>query len=327
MMNIERKLLSRRYEKGVNTLCSHDKGVHQCCPACGSDTGYLISEIDREGVACDTVVCRNCSLIFNNSYIKTSESYYENVFAKKRWQNPEASFLRRTAPDSYSWRRLGWLINTLDIPLNSQLKVLEIGCGDGCNLYPYHMLGYDVTGCDYADDFLVPGRKRGMRLVNGDFTELDGVFDVILLIHSFEHMMNLDEVVQNISRYLSAEGIVYVEVPGFRNNVRKRVDSFAEDGYTSNNNFMSYLQYQHNFHFDLSSLRFFWERNGFTVIKGDEWVRLVLKKGERALHKCDEQKVILDSLSYLQAVEKDFLSLSTLFWKGTRKILTHFKIA
>ena len=39
---------------------------------------------------------------------------------------------------------------------------MEVGCGDGCNLYPYHLIGLDVKGFDYGNEFLEVGRKRGI---------------------------------------------------------------------------------------------------------------------------------------------------------------------
>ena len=41
---------------------------------------------------------------------------------------------------------------------------------------------------------------------------------------------------------------------------------------------MTYLQFQHNYHFDLSHLVEFWQRNGFKMIQGDEWVRALFRK-------------------------------------------------
>ena len=60
--------------------------------------------------------------------------------------------------------------------------MLEVGCGDGCNLLPYHLIGKKVVGCDYDYRFLVPGREKGMELIEGDLRNIpsDRKFDLIM---------------------------------------------------------------------------------------------------------------------------------------------------
>ena len=102
---------------------------------------------------------------------------------------------------------------------------MEVGCGDGCNLYPYHLIGLNVKGFDYSEEFLEVGRKRGMNLIKGDFSSSKQQFDLILLVHSLEHMLDLDKVVRNVHNLLKDKGYVYVEVPGLRNWNRKQAAS------------------------------------------------------------------------------------------------------
>ena len=105
--------------------------------------------------------------------------------------------------------RLGWVASTLGPAMKSVTKVLEIGCGDGCNLYPYHLLGKQVKGYDYGEEFLESGRRRGMNLVNGHFAnDTNGPYDLILVVHTFEHLLELDQFVQKILSLLAEDGCV-----------------------------------------------------------------------------------------------------------------------
>ena len=86
------------------------------------------------------------------------------------------------------------------------------------------------------------------------FSSIKQQFDLILLVHSFEHMLDLDKVVRNVHNLLKDQGYVYVEVPGLRNWNRKQAESKNLGRLISSNNIMTYLQFQHNYHFDLSHL-------------------------------------------------------------------------
>ena len=293
-------------------------GSHDTCPGCGVTKGFLISEVDRVGFWCDTVVCSGCDLVFNDSYLLEPLEYYASVFGKRKWQEPELNFLKRTAPDAYAWKRLAYVTTALGNDFQKVQNVMEVGCGDGCNLYPYHLLGLEVIGFDYGGEFLEVGRKQGMNIIQGDFSSRKQQYDLILLVHAFEHMLDLDGVVNNVHRLLKDEGWVYVEVPGIRNMLRKQRAMKKEDGYLSSNNTLGYLQYQHNFHLDLDHLLMFWERNGFEMIQGDEWIRALFKKKIKSRTSINQRN---DILSYLQAVEKDFLSLGNLVNKTARRVL------
>ena len=105
-------------------------------------------------------------------------------------------------------------------------------------------------------------------------------YDLILVVHTFEHLLELDQFVQKILSLLAEDGCVYVEVPGLIGLNKKWEDTATEGKFTSSNNIMSYLQFQHNYHFDLTHLMEFWQRNGFEMTQGDEWIRALFKKGQ-----------------------------------------------
>ena len=327
-MNINRKLLSFRYRKKsfLNrskrkkleiTPNKIDKGSHTYCPICSSDEVYLISEVDRVGFPCDTVMCKKCEFVFNNSYISNPNEFYANQFGKARWGNPEKNFIKRTAKDSFSKQRFAFLIETLGENLSNIERILEIGCGDGCNLLPYHLMGKSVTGCDFNTRFLEPGLKRGLNLIKGDVNSIPDKsnFDLIMLIHSFEHVINLDATVQSASNRLIAGGLVFVEVPGIIGLNQIREKSNQDKGLKTSNNFLAYLQFEHNYHFTLEHLKLIWERNGFEMTYGDEWVRAIFRKkhtAELSNNESSFNKYSSNTMNHLINVEKDYLKISNL---------------
>ena len=152
-----------------------------------------------------------------------------------------------------------------------------------------------------------------MELLTGDVESIPvpNSFDLVLLIHSFEHVVKMDETIQSIASRIVLDGLVFVEIPGVFGLNRRKKDAIQSMGSTSSNNFLGYLQFQHNYHFDLEHLRIVWERNGFEMIQGDEWVRAIFRKKNTP-----KVTSVYDSKSdislYLSKVERDFLSIRNL---------------
>ena len=131
----------------------------------------LISEVDRVGFPCNTAgFVTNVTL--SSTIPFESIKYYESTFGKQRWKNPEDNFLNRIAPEAYTWNRFAYVSSALGKNFLTIQSVIEVGCGDGC-LYPHHLIGLDVKGFDYGNEFLEVGRKRGMNLIKGDFSSLN----------------------------------------------------------------------------------------------------------------------------------------------------------
>jgi len=322
-MKLKKKLLSFRYSsnffynriklKKLRFQYNHVQiSCHETCPVCGCSSGVLIGEVDRIGFPCDTVICDDCQLVFNNSYIANPSEFYSQIWGVDRWGDPEENFSKRISSDSYSWKRFAFVAKQLGSNLKKIQKILEVGCGDGCNLLPYHLVGKEVVGLDLDDRYLDPGRKCGMNLVEGGFEciEPSRTFDLAMYIHSFEHMLHLDSCVQDVSKYLSVGSYVYVEVPGIINMNQPLSNQKRAMGLRSKSNFLGYLQFQHNYHFDLSHIKLIWERNGFEMIKGDEWVRCIFKKNDNLNSPQPNYRSVRDEkiFNHLVRVESDFFS-------------------
>lgn len=333
-MNFKKDLLSFRYSKDFvyNKLRRKklryrnvEVGHHEACPLCGSTSGILVSEVDRIGFVCGTIVCSYCHLVFNDSYISNPQHFYSRDWAPERWRNPTDSFLKRTSCDSYSWKRMAFVAKCLGNEFQHLETVVEIGCGDGCNLFPYHLIGKQVTGFDFDGRYLAPGREHGMNLIEGEIADADTsrTFNLALVIHSLEHMLDLDASIREISKLLTVGGYVYVEVPGIRNWNRPISNPAINMGLRSSCNVLSYLQFQHNYHFDLAHLKYIWERNGFEMIKGDEWVRCIFKKNDSfcggELTDCIAYETNI--IDHLKAVERsvfsgrNILTVLSTFWR------------
>jgi SAM-dependent methyltransferase len=263
----------------------------------------------------------------------TEKHFYETAFAAAQWPEPESNFAYRTRIEAYAWKRFAFLALFLKERMLDIRTVAEIGCGDGCNLYPFHMAGKEVIGCDFDESYLEAGRARGIHLIKGGSDEMEHHLpnraDLVILSHVFEHFVDLDQEIKAVERLLKPTGLVYVEVPGIF-SVRKWKQRKKEDGYVSTNDFLSYLQFPHHYHFSLEHLEKIWSRNGFRMICGDEWIRsvfvpkstidepMVLQSGSAYEHINLTGPKMYD---YLSAVEKDYQSAMNIARRASRFFL------
>ncbi|MBC8063224.1 MAG: class I SAM-dependent methyltransferase [Chlorobia bacterium] len=91
-------------------------------------------------------------------------------------------------------------------------RILDVGCGSGYHLRHLHSLGFsNLMGID-----LFIGEEvslRGLQLKRQDIYAVQGQFDVVMLNHSLEHMLEHGEVLRECYRLLSPTGRVLVRIP------------------------------------------------------------------------------------------------------------------
>src|SRR5579862_7273731 len=80
-----------------------------------------------------------------------------------------------------------------ELGITNQLKVLDLGCGDGTTALPAARLGADVLGVDIASNLVAAGNQRAQhegltncRFEEGDASNLvglaDGSFDLVVSV-------------------------------------------------------------------------------------------------------------------------------------------------
>ena len=133
--------------------------------------------------------------------------------------------------------------------------VVDIGCGSGkllSKISSAHKYGVDISAT-YLSEALTSGATLIKSEVE-DLPYLDGFFDCVICTDVLEHVMRLDDAVDELDRILKSGGILIIRVP-----YRENLSTYLTEDYE--------YKYAHVRNFDQHSLRLFFEK-----IRGFSWI-------------------------------------------------------
>ena len=142
----------------------------------------------------------------------------------KDWWNPNGKFkpLHLFNPARIAFIKEK-LISHFKRDLNSEkplkeLKILDIGCGGGLLCEPLNRLGAVMTGIDASNDNIEVARLHSKEMnlnikymhCTPENLNLKNEFDVILNMEVVEHVSNVNLFIQNCSKLIKKNGIMFV---------------------------------------------------------------------------------------------------------------------
>lgn len=228
------------------------------CPICKStDLQFYVVGRDRHyGIEghFSTDKCANCGLVFLNPMPSTDDLahlYPKNYYSYDIPVVPSRlSRLFKCA--------LGLSRQTALPYFKVPGVMLDVGCGAGVHLMEMKTRGWKVYGLELSEEAATVGRSAGLDIRCGELmgASFDSeMFDFIRLNHSFEHMTNPDEVLQEIGRLLKKDGKLFIGVPNI-GGLMPRI-------------FGVYWWHLcipvHTFNYNPANLRTLLERHGFVV--------------------------------------------------------------
>ncbi len=197
---------------------SHNLGE---CPLCGAEEFVPILQArdfhyGNPGTYSLTQ-CVHCTLCFQNPMFSESElmafypkDYYS--FVDRFASNQANSF-----PAQLKKRLLGSDNHATKDPRFSQPgRLLDVGCGSGWFMDEMKRKEWEVRGIEPSASAADVGRSKGLDIFVGSL--LDAAFppesfDYIRFNHSFEHLPNPNEVLEEVHRILSSNGKLMIGVP------------------------------------------------------------------------------------------------------------------
>jgi len=112
--------------------------------------------------------------------------------------------------------------------INGNMRVLEIGCGEGGNIKPFLDMGCTIVGVDInaksiqlAENFYSNHPlKKNLELINKDIYDVGNdieKFDIIMLRDVLEHIHNQEKFMNYVKLFLKDDGLFFIAFPPWQN--------------------------------------------------------------------------------------------------------------
>lgn len=108
-------------------------------------------------------------------------------------------------------RYIRWLNTKCGIDFES--RILDVGCGGGKLLRELSQFGFkNLKGIDPFIDADI-NYNPNINIYKKELIDMVGTFDLIMLHHSFEHMLNPKAVFESLERLLASNGTILIRIP------------------------------------------------------------------------------------------------------------------
>jgi len=244
-----------------NVHCTENSVVVKC-PICScTNSQLLFRAASWESFARDQIYdiryCHECHITFTNP-TESSESL-NKFYSQGLYRDTHNRFymLIEGVQWIFQWSRLRKIKRAC-----KQGKLLDVGCGKGRFLAYAALNGWDVFGVEPSENSRSIARSRLGDRVVGSLKELPpDRFDVIVLWHVLEHVLNPVEMLRQLHQYMKPGGILCVAVPNF-SSLQARLGKSR----------WSHLDVpRHVFHFTPETLKYVLESADYTVLHIDHF--------------------------------------------------------
>jgi SAM-dependent methyltransferase len=225
--------------------------VNEPCPCHTSQAcdDVCVAEIDRYGLALDSVLCLACGTVRLNPYLDepSLDQFYRHSYQ-------ELYGRKNDLPHLFSYQRSHYGERIADLYgscLTERSAVLEIGCGTGGATVAFRERGCFAAGCDFSSDLVQYGASRGLsQLWTGTIDDAPAAaagrhYDLIYLFHVLEHVARPAQLLEQLRGRLAPGGRILAVVPDlFRIDVHRNPAGDA----------LKFLHIAHKFNFSEAGL-------------------------------------------------------------------------
>lgn len=187
----------------------------------------MLGKLEKfEYLLCDNCGCLQiCDVPKNLSDYYPSNYYSFEIVDEKFLLKQPRKFLR-DSKNKYSIFKKGLLGKVLncffsnsaydflsELNLTTESSILDVGSGNGMFLYGLKSIGFNnILG---IDPFLLNNikYKNNLEIIKKSIFQINEKFDLIILNHSFEHMLDHSKVLKKISQLLNSKGVCIVRTP------------------------------------------------------------------------------------------------------------------
>jgi len=247
------------------------------CICCRSDK--ILQAFETSFFNLPILKCNNCNLHFVWDKDKTLdlEKYYNETYWDVFRNIENKTYTDQKLDDAYLVKKLPKFIQKfIDLigvrkslsrsqlwyllPLvNKKKSLFELGSGEGFILEFFEKQGFDVFGMEPSKTNLkiISKKLKNGTCITGsadDIKSLTKKFDVIVVSHVFEHLIDCKQVFIDLKETLAPNGLLFIDVPNCSNSL-----TLDESVKTQ----------PHTFHFTRKSLESLSSEIGLSVVKTD----------------------------------------------------------
>ncbi len=212
-----------------------DKCIHTICPICEEEVKAFV--VERCGWGYDVLRCPLCHLEFASPLKGPGKRGYEAWYKGEPLEGSGVYVDCASRLNLLSSHRLRdyhiKAMQYLKMLLNSHNKLLDVGCAEGTFIKAMEDLGFDVYGCDIAEE-PIKFAKQFYHLKNVLASTPEELpkewrdFEIITCFEVLEHVENPLCFLQSIFNLLKPGGFLFLSVPHYELLTLKRRRGGAE---------------------------------------------------------------------------------------------------
>lgn len=208
----------------------------------------------------DIVACAGCGFVYADTP-GTQQDYDAHYTDFSRYE--DAAVASGGGDSGYDASRLSAAGSWLARRVSTTCSIADVGCGNGGLLDALSARGFSkLTGIELAPGCLANLREKGYDARSGSIrrlpVDLSDSFDVVLLSHVMEHVVDLKESLTSARSLLRPGGLVYIETPDASRYADRHLVPFY------------FFDPEHINHFDVNSLTNLCHSVGLSVVNSGQ---------------------------------------------------------
>ncbi len=186
------------------------------CSICGKDSFKTLYDYGVFSRRITASVCKNCGLVCLNP--RWSEERNEKVYQSEYYGNwlPK---IKKGFDNKESRLHAGKVFNDLQSYITRDMKIIEVGCGEGYNLVVLKENGFNnLIGLEPSLDCYHKLSEYGIDCINSTLSNLDvdsWKFDCCILSGVLQQFTESQKALNTIHRVLKPDGVIFVSVPHY----------------------------------------------------------------------------------------------------------------
>ncbi len=203
--------------------------MNEKCYLCQSSEKKIIHHGTRGNADIDVFRCADCGLVYLSDFPRNVEEFYEDSGMRKDDETDIGRILREAAPDDT--RRFNMMKEKI-----TNKTILDFGCGAGGYLKNASSVTREAYGVELEKCMYEYINSQGITCfasLEDAEEKLHAKVDVISLWHVLEHLEDPVEVLKHLSRFLTDNGKIIIEVPNADDALLSQYgsDAFADFTY------------------------------------------------------------------------------------------------